>query len=106
MVNLWWYNISLNTLKGTLKIKNVEYYTGAEKEVATYEFNANVKGNLVALSDIKCTNESLKDKLSPSIIGSLNSDGSIDTINITYGEKTIKLKEKTSTGGEYPGWEY
>lgn len=99
-------DVSLNTLKGTLKIKNVEYYTGAEKEVATYEFNANVKGNLVALSDIKCTNESLKDKLSPSIIGSLNSDGSIDTINITYGEKTIKLKEKTSTGGEYPGWEY
>lgn len=81
---------------------------GEETTRGTFTFDIAVNGNKLTLTNITCTNESLKDKLGDTRIGSLKSDGTLDGISITYNGTTLKLAEKSSSGGGDDGgdWGY
>lgn len=101
-------DVSENTLKGTLVIKNEPYYYGETTIIGTFTFDIVVSGNTLTLTNITCDNAALVSKLNASMVGALKSDGTIEGINIVYNGETLKLLEKTSSGsGEIdPGWDW
>ena len=101
-------DVSENTLKGTLVIKNEPYYYGETTIIGTFTFDIVVSGNTLTLTNIVCDNAALVSKLNASMVGALKSDGTIEGINIVYNGETLKLLEKTSSGsGEIdPGWDW
>lgn len=101
-------DVSENTLKGTLVIKNEPYYYGEATIIGTFTFDIVVSGNTLTLTNIVCDNAALVSKLNASMTGALKSDGTIEGINIVYDGETLKLLEKTSSGsGEIdPGWDW
>ena len=101
-------DVSENTLKGTLVIKNEPYYYGEATIIGTFTFDIVVSGNTLTLTNIVCDNAALVSKLNVSMTGALKSDGTIEGINIVYDGETLKLLEKTSSGsGEIdPGWDW
>ncbi len=94
-------DVSKDVLKGTLVIETEGYYS-EKTTLATFTFDVQVKGATLTLTNITCTNDSLKDKLSSTRSGNLKSDGTLDSINITYNGTTLKLPKKSSSreGGE------
>ena len=89
-------DVSKDVLKGTLVIETEGYYS-EKTTLATFTFDVQVKGATLTLTNITCTNDSLKDKLSSTRSGNLKSDGTLDSINITYNGTTLKLPKKSSS---------
>lgn len=98
-------DVSKDTLKGSLTIENEGYY-GEKTTVASFSFDVAVKGSTLTLTTITCSTESYKDKLGSTRTGNLKSDGTLDGINITFDGTTLKLSEKTTSGGEGGDWGY